>query len=94
MVGATTSAFPLFLRDRRPERDLDIWIAADLARAKVRGDKPRNNLAIVPLYFGQRQPGGVDVDASLLVVWSRDTTRHTHTLVAGPFYHRLSTATS
>ena len=88
-IGATTSVFPLYLRDRRPERDLDIWSPL-VWRGRVRGDKPRNNLAIVPLYFGQRQPNGVDVDASFLFVWSRDRTRHTHTLVAGPFYHRLT----
>ncbi|KIG18202.1 hypothetical protein DB30_01706 [Enhygromyxa salina] len=88
LVGATTSVFPLFLRDRRPERDLDIWSPL-VWRGRIRGDNPRNNLAIVPLYFGQRQPGGVDLDASFFFVWSRDRTRHTHTLVAGPFYHRL-----
>ncbi|WP_106090265.1 hypothetical protein [Enhygromyxa salina] len=87
-VGATTSVFPLFLRDRRPERDLDIWSPL-IWRGRVRGDNPRNNLAIVPLYFGQRQPDGIDVDASFFFVWSRDRARHTHTLVAGPFYHRL-----
>src|SRR5690606_16410890 len=87
-VGATTTLFPLFLRDRRPERDLDIWTPL-IWRAKVRGEKPRSNFAIAPLYFHQRQPGGVDVDAGLLFFWSRDRTRRTHTLVAGPFYHRL-----
>ncbi|WP_181198371.1 hypothetical protein [Enhygromyxa salina] len=89
LAGATTSLFPLFLRDRRAERDLDIWTPL-IWRARVRGDKPRNNLAIVPLYFGQRQKDGVDVDASLLFFHSRDRTRHTHTIVAGPFYHRLT----
>lgn len=89
LVGATSVVFPLFGRDRRPERDLDVWTPL-IWRASVRGDKPRNNLAIVPLYFGQRQPGGIDVDAGLLWFWSRDRTRHTHTVVAGPFYHRLT----
>src|SRR5690606_11849966 len=88
LVGATTALFPLFLRDRRPERDLDIWTPL-VWRSQIRGDKPRSNLAIAPLYFRQRQPGGVDVDAGLLFFWSRDRTRHTHTVVAGPFYHRL-----
>jgi hypothetical protein len=89
IVGATTAVFPLYLRDRRPERDLDIWTPL-VWRGRIRGDKPRTSLSIVPLYFGQRQPDGIDVDASLLFVWSRDRTRHTHTLVAGPFYHRLT----
>jgi hypothetical protein len=88
LVGATSSVFPLFLRDRRPERDLDIWSPL-IWRSEIRGDKPRKNLAVIPLYFRQRQPDGVDVDAGLLWFWSRDRTRHTHTMVAGPFYHRL-----
>ncbi len=88
-IGATTALFPLFLRDRRPERDLDVWTPL-IWRAQVRGDKPRNNLAVVPFYFGQRQRDGVDVDASFFFVWSRDHTHETHTLVAGPFYHRLT----
>jgi hypothetical protein len=87
-VGATTAMFPLFLRDRRPERDVDIWTPL-IWRTAVRGDKPRTNLAIAPLYFRQRQKDGVNVDASLVFFWSRDRIRHTHTLVAGPFYHRL-----
>ncbi|MCA9699119.1 MAG: hypothetical protein KC431_16470, partial [Myxococcales bacterium] len=88
-IGATSVVFPLFLRDRRPERDLDVWTPL-IWRAQVRGDKPRNNLAVVPFYFGQRQANGVDVDASLFVFWSRDRTRQTHTLVVGPYYHRLT----
>jgi hypothetical protein len=87
--GMTTSLFPLFLRDRRPERDLDIWSPL-IWRGRVRGEHPRNNLAIVPFYFGQRQPDGVDIDASLFVFWSRDQTRKTHTLVVGPYWHRLT----
>jgi len=88
LVGATTAVFPLFLRDRRAERDTDVWTPL-IWRTEVRGEKPRKNLAVVPFYFGQRQPGGVDVDASLVFFRSRDLTRHTHTIVAGPFYHRL-----
>jgi hypothetical protein len=88
VVGATSVVFPLLLRDRRAERDLDIWTPL-IWRAAVRGDKPRKNLAVVPVYFRQRQPGGVDVDAGLLWFFSRDRNRHTHTVVAGPFYHRL-----
>jgi hypothetical protein len=45
---------------------------------------------VAPFYFRQRQPGGVDVDAGLGFFWSRDRRRHTHTLVAGPYFHRLS----
>jgi hypothetical protein len=88
-VGSTTVLFPLFLRDRRPERDLDVWTPL-VWRGRVRGELPRNSLAVVPFYFGQRQPGGVDVDASLFVVWARNPTRRTHTLVAGPYFHRLT----
>lgn len=88
-VGSTSVVFPLFVRDRRPERDLDIWTPL-IWRGQVRGPKPRNNLAIVPLYFGQRQRDGIDVDASVGFFWSRDKIRRTHTLVAGPFYHRLT----
>jgi hypothetical protein len=88
LVGATVVVFPVLLRDARPERDLDMFSPL-VWRSEVRGDKPRKNLAVVPLYFGQRQPGGIDVDAGLLWFWSRDRIRHTHTLVAGPFYHRL-----
>lgn len=88
-TGSTDVLFPLYVRDRRPERDLDIWTPL-IWRGRIRGDKPRNTLAIAPLYFGQRQPGGVDIDASLVVFYSRDRTRRTHTLVAGPYYHRLT----
>ena len=88
-IGATTVVFPLVLRDRRPERDLDIWTPL-VWRGRVRGDKPRTSLSVVPFYFGQRQKEGVDVDASLLFFWSRNRTRRTHTVVVGPYYHRLS----
>lgn len=88
-AGSTSVLFPLFVRDRRPERDLDVWTPL-IWRGRVRGDNPRNSLAVVPFYFGQRQPGGVDVDASLFVFWSRNQTRRTHTLVVGPYWHRLT----
>ncbi|MEM9461208.1 MAG: hypothetical protein AAGF11_44000 [Myxococcota bacterium] len=82
-------AAPLFLRRRTPSDDLDMWSPL-VWRSTVRGDKPRRGLAAVPFYFRQRQPGGVDVDAGLGFFWSRDATRRTHTVVAGPAFHRLS----
>lgn len=87
--GQTDVLFPLFVRDRRPARDLDVYTPL-VWRSAVRGDKPRKNLAVVPLYFRQRQPGGVDVDAGLPFFVSRDKSRSTHTVVVGPYFHRLS----
>lgn len=83
------SLIPLFFRHRAPEGDLDMYSPL-VWRSEVRGDRPRKGVAVVPFYFGQRQRGGVDVDAGLGFFWSRDRTRRTHTLIAGPFYHRLS----
>ncbi|MEM7158398.1 MAG: hypothetical protein AAF799_36505 [Myxococcota bacterium] len=80
---------PLYIRRRTPTDDLDMWTPL-VWRSEVRGDKPRRGLAIAPFYFRQRQPDGVDVDAGLGFFWSRDRTRHTHTLIAGPAFHRLS----
>ncbi|MEX1365142.1 MAG: hypothetical protein AB1Z98_18580, partial [Nannocystaceae bacterium] len=82
-------AAPLYLRRRTPTDDLDMWSPL-VWRSRVRGDKPREGLAVAPLYFRQRQPDGVDVDAGLGFFWSRDATRRTHTLIAGPAFHRLS----
>jgi hypothetical protein len=90
--GATQVLFPLFLRDRRPDRDLGIYTPL-VWRRVTRGEGARKGLAIVPLYFRQRQPSGVDVDAGIPFFYSRDKHRHTHTLIAGPFYHRLSRKT-
>lgn len=84
--GATSVIPGLFIRDRRPERDLDMWTPL-LWRSEVRGDKARKGFALVPLYFRQRQPGGYDIDAGLGFFWGRNRTRHTHTLIAGPFFH-------
>lgn len=82
---------PLFARHRAPTEDLDMFTPL-VWRTRFRGEKPRDNLAVVPFYFRQRQPGGVDVDAGLLppFFYSRDPIRRTHTLVAGPVFHRLS----
>ncbi len=82
---------PLFAHHRAPGEDLDM-ITPFIWRTATRGEKPRKNLAVFPFYFRQRQPGGIDVDAGLLLpfISSRDPVRHTHTLVAGPFFHRLS----
>lgn len=83
---------PLFAFHRAPAEDLDMWSPL-VWRTATRGEKPRKNLAVVPLYFRQRQPGGVDVDAGIAPLpffHSRDKVRHTHTLIAGPFFHRLS----
>ncbi len=87
--GATTVLPGLFLRDRRPEKDLDMWTPL-IWRSEVRGDKARKGFAFVPLYFRQRQPGGYDIDAGLGFFWGRNRTRQTHTLIAGPFFHQLS----
>lgn len=87
--GRTTGFVPLFFSDRRPEGDLDVFTPL-VWRSNMRGAKPRKGLAVVPFYFRQRQPGGVDVDAGVPFFYSRDRSRHTHTLIAGPFYHRLS----
>lgn len=82
---------PLFARHRAPGEDLDMWSPL-IWRTATRGDKPRRNLAVFPFYFRQRQPAGIDVDAGLIPPFfsARDPSRHTHTLVAGPFFHRLS----
>ncbi|MCX4244665.1 hypothetical protein [Paraliomyxa miuraensis] len=88
-VARHVVAAPLYLRRRAPVDDLDMWSPL-IWRSEVRGERPRRGLAVVPFYFRQRQPGGVDVDAGLGFFWSRDETRRTHTLVAGPAFHRLS----
>jgi len=80
---------PLVLQRRTPSDDLDMWTPL-VWRSEIRGERPRRGLAVVPFYFRQRQPGGVDVDAGLPFFWSRDERRRTHTLVAGPTFHRLS----
>ncbi len=82
-------AAPLYMRRRTPNEDLDMWSPL-VWRSDIRGDKPRKGLAVAPFYFRQRQPGGVDVDAGLGFFWSRDPRRHTHTIIAGPAFHRLS----
>ena len=84
-----TVAFPLYFRRRSPSDDLDIWSPL-VWRSNVRGEKPRQGLAVVPFYFRQRQPGGVDVDAGVGFFYSRNDYRRTHTLIGGPFFHRLS----
>jgi hypothetical protein len=84
-----TALVPLYLRRRTAGDDLDMWTPL-VWRSHVRGDKPRRGLAVAPFYFRQRQPGGVDVDAGLGFFWSRDRRRHTHTIIAGPAFHRLS----
>lgn len=85
----TVVAAPLFIRRRGPAYDLDMWSPL-VWRSNVKAGKPRRGLAIVPFYFRQRQPQGVDVDAGLGWFWSRDARRRTHTLIAGPAFHRLS----
>lgn len=80
---------PLWLRARTPNRDLDMFTPL-IWRTKVRGPKARSGLAIAPFYFRKREPGGFDVDAGPGFYWSRDQRRRTHTLIAGPFFHRLS----
>ena len=84
-----TVAFPLYLRRRTPSDDLDVFSPL-VWRSRVRGEKPRTGLAVVPFYFRQRQPGGVDVDAGLPFFYSRDRRRRTHTLIVGTGFHRLS----
>ncbi|MCA9660066.1 MAG: nucleoporin [Myxococcales bacterium] len=85
----TTVLFPLYFGRRTPTDDLDM-VTPFFWRTHVRGEKPRKNLALVPFYFRQRQPDGVDIDAGLPFFYSRDKRRHTHTLVIGPGFHRLS----
>lgn len=88
---ATNLVTPLFARHRAPAEDLDMFSPL-IWRTATRGEKPRKNLAVFPFYFRQRQPGGVDVDAGIVLPFfsSRDPARHTHTTIAGPFFHRLS----
>jgi hypothetical protein len=88
-TASNTALFPLFLHRRTPTDDLYIW-SPFVWRSRVRGEKPRTGLAVVPFYFQQRQRGGVDVDAGLGFFWSRDPRRRTHTIIGGPFFHRLS----
>ncbi len=86
-AGSTTFVLPLMLRDRRPGLELDAYTPL-VWRSQVQGEKPRTNLAVVPLYFRQRQPNGVNVDAGFPWFYSRDKIRRTHTIVAGPFFHK------
>ncbi|MBX7084083.1 MAG: hypothetical protein K1X88_33045, partial [Nannocystaceae bacterium] len=88
----SVSVLPLYLRRRAPGDALDMFSPLVWRReiGEASGQRPRRNLAVAPFYFRQRQPGGVDVDAGLGFFWSRDRTRRTHTIVAGPFFHRLS----
>jgi hypothetical protein len=90
-VASNLVVLPLFARHRAPSEDLDMWSPL-VWRTRTAGEKPRKNLAVFPFYFRQRQPGGVDVDAGLVppFFYSRDPQRRTHTLIAGPFFHRLS----
>ncbi len=80
---------PLVVRRHSPKDDFDMWTPL-VWRREIRGERARKGMAVVPFYFRQRQPGGVDVDAGAGFFYSRDPRRHTHTIVAGPFYHRLS----
>ena len=84
-----TVLVPLALHRRTPTDDLDMWTPL-VWRSHVRGDRPRRGLAVVPFYFRQRQPGGIDVDGGLGFFYSRNPRRRTHTLIAGPYFHRLS----
>ena len=80
---------PFLIRRRTPTDDLDVFTPL-VWRREIRGERARKNLAVVPFYFRQRQPGGVNVDAGIGYFYSRDATRRTHTLIAGPGFHRLS----
>jgi hypothetical protein len=80
---------PLVVRRHSPNDDFDMWTPF-VWRREIRGEGARKGLAVVPFYFRQRQPGGVDVDAGAGFFVSRDARRRTHTIIAGPFYHRLS----
>ncbi|MCA9716212.1 MAG: hypothetical protein KC468_16140, partial [Myxococcales bacterium] len=87
---ARTTVVPgLTLVRRSPEQDLDMYSPL-VWRSVVRSGKPRKGLVVFPLYFRQRQPGGVDVDAGIPFFYSRDRSRRTHTLIGGPFFHRVS----
>ncbi len=88
-VARHTVLAPLYLRRRTPTDDLDM-VTPLFWRTRVGGEKPRKNLALVPFYFRQRQPGGVDVDAGVPFFYSRDPRRRTHTLIAGLGFHRLT----
>ena len=84
-----TVAVPLYLRRRTPSDDLDVYTPL-VWRSRVRGEKPRTGLAVVPFYFRQRQRGGVDVDAGVPFFFSRDPSRRTHTYIVATGFHRLS----
>lgn len=88
-TSSHTGMFPLFLRRRTPADDLDVWSPL-VWRSNIRGPKARRGLAVVPFYFRQRQPHGVDVDAGLGFFYSRDRDRRTHTIIGGPVFHRLT----
>ncbi len=83
------TVLPLVIHHRAPGDRLGMYSPLVWTR-RIEGEHARRNVAVVPLYFRQRQPGGVDVDAGAGFFWSRDATRRTHTLIAGPFFHRLS----
>jgi hypothetical protein len=88
-VTRNVSVVPFVIHHRSPKDDLDMFSPL-VWRREIRGERARKNLAVVPFYFRQRQPGGVDVDGGVGFFWSRDRGRRTHTLIAGPFFHRLS----
>lgn len=88
-IARSVSVVPFVIQYRSRNDDLDMFSPL-VWRREIRGDRARKNLAVVPFYFRQRQPTGVDVDGGIGFFWSRDRTRHTHTLIAGPFFHRLS----
>ncbi|MEM6292768.1 MAG: hypothetical protein AAGA54_15955 [Myxococcota bacterium] len=88
-LSSTTVGFPLYFRRRTPTDDLDIWTPL-VWRSSVRGETPRTGLAVVPFYFRQRQPGGVDVDAGFPFFFSRNAYRRTHTYIVATGFHRLS----
>ena len=84
-----TTVLPLVIHRRAPGDRLGMYTPLIWTR-RIEGEHARRNVAIVPFYFRQRQPGGVDVDGGVGFFFSRDPNRHTHTLITGPFFHRLS----
>lgn len=102
----TTGLFPLWARHRGPKAKVDLiaplWLSAKTPERELQlitpliwhtrtfGKLPKRGFALAPLYFRQRQAQGVNIDAFPGFYWSRNGYRKTHTLIAGPFFHRLS----
>jgi hypothetical protein len=88
-IRSATVIAPLYLGVHGKAQDVD-FVTPLGYNIRTYGAKPRHAFGFAPLYIGQRQSGGLDYDAGPGWVWARTPSRETHTLIAGPFFHRLT----